>query len=750
MKSKITKISGLWQLVLALVLVLSSSSALLAKSGTADSNYYTTADKEFYLTADEIYFIRPGLNVEVVSVEIPADMQPLVTFSLKDPGGLPLDINGVYTPGPVDMRFMLTYIPQGEEQKVILTSGTRDIGGTFEALGDGMYTYKFATVLPDFYDADATHVLGAVGRRDLQEYELSRYVDNEVYNFVPSGAHAPQPRDVVRTETCNARCHDPLALHGGRYVELGICSECHNPTHPSGREYSLDVMVHKIHAAVNVDDHDFSGVEYPGILNDCENCHTGGTPTKNFPLVASPNPVPVCDFSGAGTTELTWDNPGAFEIHLNSPTGPKFVAASGAGSKETGKWVKDGTVFYLVDKASGQTRQRLPVNATVLGCVGNAPGTFRGVAGAQHTNWLDHPSRDVCGSCHYDVDFTTGENHPGGAFDDDSVCSICHKPDSGNEFDASVRGAHTVLFKSKQFPGVLVKILNVTNTSPGNKPTVTFSLGTKKGRIEPSSLDRLRFAIAGPNTDFSFYAQEEAKDAAVPFGNNWAYTFTAALPADASGSFSVGVESRAANVPINMGGTEPSLQRDPAENYTFAFAVTDEAATPRRTVVDDYNCESCHDNLALHGGNRHNPQYCVTCHRPDMLAEGTDQVPQSVHFKYMIHKIHASGELENGYGLPGRSGEVSFEVEYPGDLRNCEKCHVNNSYQLPLPEGLLATTTPRELWTPMQPIAASCVGCHDGTDAQAHMDAQTSFFGESCSVCHGAGAGFAVEKVHAR
>ncbi len=249
MNATTTKYTILWQLLIGVALLMSSSAGLLAKSATTDGNNYTAADKEYYLTADEIYFIRPGLDIDVVSVEIPSDMSPLVTFSLKDPGGLPLDIDGIYTPGPVDMRFMLTYIPQGEEQKVILTSGTRDVGGTFTALGDGMYTYKFATVLPDIYDPDATHVLGAVGRRDLREYDLDRYVDNVVYNFVPSGAHAPQPRDVVTTETCNGRCHDPLALHGGRYTEVGICTECHNPTHPSGPVYSFDVMIHKIHDA---------------------------------------------------------------------------------------------------------------------------------------------------------------------------------------------------------------------------------------------------------------------------------------------------------------------------------------------------------------------------------------------------------------------------------------------------------------------------------------------------------------------
>ncbi len=143
-------------------------------------------------------------------------------------------------------------------------------------------------------------------------------------------------------------------------------------------------------------------ITLPGpVLNDCETCHTGGTPTKNFPLVANPNPVPVCDFTGRGMTTVSWGDVGGAEIHMKSPTGPLMGQVNGAGSKETGKWVKDGTVFYLVDKATGDTIEKLPVNATVLGCVGNAPGTFRGVAGAQHSKWTDTTfPPGACGSCH--------------------------------------------------------------------------------------------------------------------------------------------------------------------------------------------------------------------------------------------------------------------------------------------------------------------------------------------------------------
>ena len=743
MKQQFTKSTILWQFALSLTLLISSSSSMAVSTDPSGGKNYTTKDKEYYLTADELLFIRPGLDLEVVDFSIPVDLRPLVTFSIKDPGGLPLDINGVFTPGPVDMRFTLTYIPQGEEQKVRLTIDTADVGGTITALGDGVYTYTFGTILPDTYDPDTTHTLGVSGRRDLREFGLERYADNVVYNFVPSDTNDPLPRDVVTTETCNGRCHDPLEMHGGRYLETGMCTQCHNPgliDEATGLSFSFNVLIHRVH----------NGLEaYPAALNDCETCHTGGTPTKNFPLVANPTPATVCDASGYGSTLLSWGDLNPFDIHVGAPDGGLFASASGAGEQATGKWVKNGTEFFLVDRATGATVQKLAVNTTALGCLGNAPYTFRGVAGAQHTNWLDHPSSLVCGSCHDGVDFATGEGHPGGPQADDSKCGNCHRP-VGSEFGASVRGSHTVVANSAQLPGVLVNILEVTNTSPGSQPTVKFTMSSRDGPLYPQFLDRLRFSISGPNTDFSFYAQETVDGwDLVKTGNVWSYKFSTPLPANATGSYSVGVEGRR-NVLIDMGGDQPSSQRDMAENYTFAFAVTDEVAVPRRMVVDDYKCEGCHRNLALHGGNRHNPQYCVTCHTPDRIAAAEGKPSQSVHFKYMIHKIHRGAELEKGYVIPGSRGDADFaDVEFPGDLRNCETCHVNGSEQIPLPDGLLATVTPQELWSPMEPIAAACLACHDSDDAAKHAFANTTVFGESCGNCHGEDKTFSVDKVHA-
>ncbi len=63
---------------------------------------------------------------------------------------------------------------------------------------------------------------------------------------------------------------------------------------------------------------------------------------------------------------------------------------------------------------------------------------------AQATAYLTEPTRVTCGSCHDDVNFATGANHPAGAYPDDTKCSTCHVPQGTTDFDASIIGAHVV------------------------------------------------------------------------------------------------------------------------------------------------------------------------------------------------------------------------------------------------------------------------------------------------------------------
>lgn len=764
------------QPILIGLIFLFGSANMAAKSEVSDGGYYTTKDSEFYLTPEQLLFIRPGLVLEIIDVVIPPDRQTEVTYTISDPAGLPLDRNGVYTPGPVSTSFILSFIPAYEEAYVAYTTrvqtspitgdsavqASTDTGGAYTELSIGTYKYKFGTVLPEGYDRDVTHTVGVYARRDLTEFGLDRYVANELDHFVPSGSSEPMPRDIVTTETCNGRCHDPLALHGGSRQEVGLCILCHNPTQDidpdTGNSIDMPLMIHKIHMGEYLSEeytiigyrqtpHNYNDVVYPAPINECEACHTGGIPTQNFPMVSTPSAALVCDGSSVGEVTLNWQYTDNVQIKVRSasnPEGSVFSIAGPTGSIATGKWVADGTWFDLYDLRTGKLVQTVPVNATVLGCVSNAPGTFRGEAGVQHTNWLDHPSRKTCGSCHDNINWVTGEGHSeyNLVMVDDITCDNCHVPYTGNEFDRSVRGAHLELYKSAQFPGVLVKFLEVTNTNPGDNPTVKFSVESKNGPINPASLNRFRLTLSGPNDDYSFQAQEIANRSLVWTGDNtWTYTFARSLPLDAEGSFTVSVESRNL-VPIDFGEVV-SEERDNAENPRFVFAVTDAVATPRRMVVDDFKCESCHSNLAFHGGVRHDPQYCDTCHMPESLDFDENQ---TIHFKYMIHSIHRGEELENGFfvGVHDYS-----DVVYPGDLRDCDSCHVNNSQQVPVESTTLSTNTPQAWWSPMMPNSAACLSCHDDDDSAAHAYSNTVLFGESCGTCHGEGRVAAVDKVHA-
>jgi len=466
---------------------------------------------------------------------------------------------------------------------------------------------------------------------------------------------------------------------------------------------------------------------------------------------------------------------GGVEVHVGAADGPLFAMAGGDGSAQTGDWVTDGQTFVLVDSDSGEVIETIPVNNTVLGCVGTAPGTYRGTAATQWDHYTSRPARAVCGGCHADIDFATGVGHIVQETDDN--CSKCHEAYTGVEFDRSVTGAHTIPYKSKQLAGVLLKIVSVTNTGPGRTPLVTFSIADKFGPIDPNSLNRLRFSLNGPNTDFDFYVQEDALGKVKQSGENWTYTFSAKLPMNASGSYSVGVEGRMPEV-LNPGENDERSYNAQMTDIIYGFAVTDDEAMPRRVVVDDYKCETCHSNLSLHGGGRNNAtEYCQTCHRPNATDE-EERVPgdpneESIHFKYMIHKIHRGAKLDNGFVVAGHNNSIHdySDVVFPGDLRNCRTCHADErdengdivfdrngntvdllTYVLPLPDGVLPTLSPDTLISPfMQPITASCLSCHDSDDAAAHADANTSVnLGESCNACHSEGKTYSVTRVHAR
>ncbi len=101
---------------------------------------------------------------------------------------------------------------------------------------------------------------------------------------------------------------------------------------------------------------------------------SSSAPATQGTLTASPNPIQVCDGTGLGVTRLSWSAPagGAVEVRVGKPDGTLFARTGSVGEKDTGKWVGEGTVFYLVRAAiAGEPTSVLgstKVHVTTQGC----------------------------------------------------------------------------------------------------------------------------------------------------------------------------------------------------------------------------------------------------------------------------------------------------------------------------------------------------------------------------------------------
>ena len=674
-----------------------------------DEPKYSPSQKEFYLNEAELAFVQPGLKLDIQSVEV-SGTSVTVTFRITDNNNQGLDRLGGETPGTVSASWQLARINPGDSQYTAYTTrirtnqvtgqpvvqATSETNGTYTSLGSGVYKYTFSTRLPADYPAGATHTVGVFAIRDLRA--LAEQLG--LFQLVKTGRY-------ISNDTFD------FVPSGGEVtvvrdvVRTEACNQCHDPlaAHGGGRRTT----------------------------QLCVLCH---------------QPQSIDDLSG---------NPIDLKVMVHKIHRGRDLPS-----------VQAGTPYFIEDEDFSEIGWPQDTR--------NCTTCHQG--GTQSDNYKTNPSRAACGSCHDDVNFALGTNHAGGIQIDDSQCTICHPADTGLEFDLSVTGVHTIPNFSKQLPGLKVEITGVTNTNPGNKPTVTFTVTDSKGNpVDATKLNQLSFALAGPTTDYTFVtrsaagvpATENALATAKPSGSGFTYTFSTALPADASGTYAVSAQARQTYTLAGPLLGQSFAARDDAFNPVFYFGVGGSQTVPRRKVVDvNSKCNVCHKKLAMHGGGRLNNEYCVFCHNPAMVdnpdgarAAGRDvppgTLPTSINLRFLIHRWHTGEELTRDFKIYRTFGIFSpnEEVFFPGDRRNCAKCHVNNSNQLPLPAGMANTVAPREFFSPLGPAASACLGCHDSEAAAAHAFLQTAVFpsgksAESCATCHGEGADFAVTRVHAR
>jgi OmcA/MtrC family decaheme c-type cytochrome len=658
-------------------------------SRVAQSSGLTPHDLAYYLDPGVANFVRPGIKVKVMSAAIAQDGTITARVTVTDPQGMPLDIAGVNTPGAVTLRFIAAVIPAGKTQYFAYTTAV-----------------AAATLNSNPSQTQASTDSGGVIKTNADGDYTYTFKTKAPAGFDTTATHSigvTAQRDLSAfltytewTETSNDVFNfvpNGSAVKVTRsIVPTAACNQCHDPLIGHGGSRLTVEM--------------------------CILCHQ--------PQTINPD------------TGLTQDmNVLIHKIHMGKNL-PSVIAGTPYRIWHRGAW----SDFSNVNFPSGVTQV-----ATCTVCHQNAP---------QAANYMNNPTRAACGSCHDDVNFASGLNHVNLPQTDDSQCARCHNA-QGSEFDASVTGAHTNPTTSAQLPGTTFGLVKVTNTAAGKNPVVTFTLTDKKGNVlDASKMDSLSLILAGPTTDYSYYVTESATKATLS-GGQYTYTFTNAIPAGATGSYVVGMEGYK-NITINPGTTISQVVRDSGNGSVLYFSTDGTKVVNRRQVVSNATCNGCHTTLTAHGGFRNNVEYCIVCHNPnttDAAMRTASLMPaQTVDFRTMIHKIHTGTNLTTDYTVMGHGSSVNnFNgIGYVGDARDCVKCHMANTYQLPLPSTTLSVQTPRDWLKPTtQPMTASCVACHTDKSAAAHAAINTSsVLGESCDVCHGPSGDFALDKVHAR
>lgn len=658
---------------------------------------------EFYLSDDGVAYIRPGLKIIVKSVTIGTDRKPVVEFFLTDSLDQPLDRLGKTTPGAISLSFILAVYDPATLQYTSYTTRVQTTPATSPRPG--------VTAIQAGTDSGGTFT-------DL-ETGHGKYTFKTV---LPAGF------DQTKTTT------------------LGIYST-RNLTDILGKNY---------YANVEYDFRPDGGAvtaKYDRINQaaSCNNCHdplaVHGGSRQDVKLCALCHQPQTVDPDTGNTVDMKVM---VHKIHF----GPNLPS------------VKAGTPYVIIGNAqSVNDFSNTTYPQDIRNCDNCHVGTNPAAVPSQSTAYLTTPSRDACGSCHDDINWTTGANHPAGAQADDSACASCHVPDSGVEFDASIKGAHVIPTQSKQLKGIKATVVSATNVAPGKTPTVVYKLTNNDGTaIDGSKLATFSPIEAGSTSNYYWYKRDNAVGKATfdAAAGTTTYTFVNAIPADATGTWTFSADIRR-NATLKRGDGKADIAlTESTLNPIKYMSLTGAAATPRRTVVTLAQCNSCHDSLSLHGGQRNAIEECVICHNPvegDEAFRPASAGPiESVSFQRLIHRIHTGENLTQDFTVYGFGGSKNNfnEVKFPGDTRNCAKCHAGTSYTLPLPTGIASVVTLRDYFTPQGPATAACLGCHDGSDAAAHAFLNTVTFpgsttpNEACATCHGTGKDWDVAKVHAR
>jgi len=215
------------------------------------------------------------------------------------------------------------------------------------------------------------------------------------------------------------------------------------------------------------------------------------------------------------------------------------------------------------------------------------------------------------------------------------------------------------------------KVLSVSNSAPGQTPVITFKVSNPatgedydifNDPVWTQSNSSLNIKLGWDTGDFTNTGNQE-DDASTISANaltdamdngDGSYRVSAPLPIP-NGTERPGIAASGSGIATVEGHPAVDLEGDgtfttvPLNNAAEFFSIDEESLD---------SCLTCHGNLVLHGSNRsNNIDSCVSCHNPrntDLGVRSIASTPptdgkkeESIHFKTMIHGIHAAGMREN-------------------------------------------------------------------------------------------------------
>jgi OmcA/MtrC family decaheme c-type cytochrome len=192
----------------------------------------------------------------------------------------------------------------------------------------------------------------------------------------------------------------------------------------------------------------------------------------------------------------------------------------------------------------------------------------------------------------------------------------------------------------------------------------------------------------------------------------YTYTFSQKAP--------TGFDPTATNR-IGLYGSRNLTTWDLGTNYasvTYDFVPAGGTPAPR-DMIRTANCNTCHYQLAFHGGTRRGIDLCIMCHTPQTVDPNNGN---TLDMPVMAHQIHIGTSFPTiqsttPYQIIGHGNVVDSwaTVVDPADVRNCAKtCH-NPS------DGATQST----LWM-THPDRAACGGCHSNINFATGLNHGTS------------------------